>query len=83
MQVFVVAAMIFIARIANAVQRVTYALPLLTFNPVHHNDELNNEIIIFQIVLSSQDKPEYYDLFARYIHARHKDGSMFRNAESV
>ncbi|MGL4753765.1 MAG: arginyltransferase [Aeromonadaceae bacterium] len=34
----------------------------------------NNNI---QIVLSSQDKPEYYDLFARYIHARHKDGSMF------
>ncbi len=36
--------------------------------------QLNRDVRMF---LSSQDKPEYYDLFARYINERHYDGSMF------
>lgn len=30
-----------------------------------------------KLVISSQDKPEYYALYARYITLRHSDGSMF------
>ena len=36
--------------------------------------QLNRDV---HMVLSTQDKPEYYDLFARYINERHHDGSMF------
>lgn len=30
-----------------------------------------------QIALSTCDKPEYYDLFSRYIQGRHRDGAMY------
>ncbi len=51
--------------------------------PVHHFQASRSQRRIrqrnqdLQMVLSTQDKPEYYDLFARYIHDRHADGSMF------
>lgn len=51
--------------------------------PVHHFQASRSQRRIrqrnqdLQMVLSTQDKPEYYDLFARYINERHTDGSMY------
>ena len=35
---------------------------------------LNRDV---EVILSEQDKPEYFDLYARYINQRHQDGTMY------
>lgn len=35
---------------------------------------LNRDV---QITLSQQDKPEYFELYSRYINQRHQDGAMY------
>lgn len=52
-------------------------LDVTRFEPSSSQKRIRQRNRALHITLSSQDKPEYYDLFARYIHERHHDGSMY------
>lgn len=52
-------------------------IPVSAFQPSRSQKrllQLNRDV---ETRLSTQDKPEYYDLFARYVNERHLDGSMY------
>ena len=52
-------------------------IPVQKFTASRSQKRIQHNNRDIRLVLSTQDKPEYYDLFARYIHERHQDGSMF------
>lgn len=52
-------------------------IPVRQFTASRSQKRIQHNNRDIRLVLSTQDKPEYYDLFARYIHERHHDGSMF------
>ena len=52
-------------------------IPVQQFTASRSQKRIQHNNRDIRLVLSTQDKPEYYDLFARYIHERHHDGSMF------
>ena len=52
-------------------------LSVSEFTPTRSQKRIQLKNQDLQIILSTQDQPEYYDLFARYIHERHADGSMY------
>jgi Putative arginyl-tRNA:protein arginylyltransferase len=52
-------------------------LPVAEFKPSRSQKRIYQKNQDLEIILSNQDKPEYYDLFAKYIHERHADGTMF------
>ena len=52
-------------------------IPVQKFTASRSQKRIQQNNRDIRLVLSTQDKPEYYDLFARYIHERHQDGSMF------
>ncbi len=52
-------------------------IPVQQFTASRSQKRIQHNNRDIRLVLSTQDKPEYYDLFARYIHERHYDGSMF------
>ncbi|WP_462151312.1 arginyltransferase [Pseudoalteromonas xiamenensis] len=60
----------------HACQSVRVVAPL--FSPTNSQKrkfkKANNQ---FQFVVSHQERPEYYDLYAKYITERHQDGSMY------
>ena len=52
-------------------------IPVQKFTASRSQKRIQHNNRDIRLVLSTRDKPEYYDLFARYIHERHQDGSMF------
>ncbi len=52
-------------------------IPVRQFTASRSQKRIQHNNRDIRLVLSTQDKPEYCDLFARYIHERHHDGSMF------
>ncbi len=52
-------------------------LSVSEFTPTRSQKRIQLKNQDLQIILSTQDQPEYYALFARYIHERHADGSMY------
>lgn len=52
-------------------------IPVSEFAPTRSQRRIQHHNRDIRLLLSTQDKPEYYDLFARYINERHFDGSMF------
>ncbi|CCQ11803.1 Leucyl/phenylalanyl-tRNA--protein transferase [Pseudoalteromonas luteoviolacea B = ATCC 29581] len=50
----------------------------LEFSPsTSQRRKLKKAKSLFHYKVTDQERPEYYDLYARYINLRHRDGSMF------
>jgi len=52
-------------------------IPVEEFNPDRRQRRILRRNQDLSFTLSHQDKPEYYDLFCRYISLRHRDGTMY------
>lgn len=59
----------------NACQSVR--IPVALFSPSKSQKRVLAKNSDISCLSSQQDKPQYYDLYQRYITARHRDGSMF------
>lgn len=52
-------------------------LPVADFTPSRSQKRVLNKNKDIRVLISRDDKPEYYPLYEQYINQRHQDGSMY------
>ncbi len=52
-------------------------VPVIKYKPSKSQKRVANKNKNWRICVSRQDKPEYFELYERYINARHSDGAMY------
>ncbi len=56
-------------------------IPVFDFQPSRNQKRIGKRNSDIKVTVSHTDKPEYYELYCRYIEQRHDDGTMYPPSE--